>query len=278
MYDDTSLSSSKQRGSYAPSRQDTMPSITKRQRHGNQDEKTETDCITKQEQEQELNEGNLIKHAFPTNPLDHCETPFQAYQDLNSLLMAFCKSLDLNPSSLKIWDPYFCNGMVKEHLDQLGFTNVRNENRDFYQRIKDNDMPEYDMILTNPPYSDDHVDKLLQFCKSQSKPFALLMPNWVARKKVYGLKGDQLFYLSPTEAYTYIMPSWAEARKDYVGDDGLTRPYVSSWYIGGVSKQSSERFHDEMDRISKNQSWVVAKTIKGLKWKIQKKQLRQRTL
>jgi len=128
-----------------------MTSITKRQRHGNQDE--QTDCITKQEQERELNEGNLIKHAFPTNPLDHCETPFQAYQDLNSLLMAFCKSLDLNPSSLKIWDPYFCNGMVKENLDQLGFTNVRNENRDFYQLIKDNDMPEYDMILTNPPYS-----------------------------------------------------------------------------------------------------------------------------
>jgi hypothetical protein len=214
------------------------------------------------------------RHSFPTNPLDHCETPFQAYQDLTRFLLAYCKSNDLTPASLKIWDPYFCDGRVKEHLDRLGFCNVRNENRDFYQRIRDNDMPEYDLLLTNPPYSDDHVDNLLQFCKYQSKPYALLMPNWVARKRDYALIDQPLFYLSPVEAYTYVMPSWVEGRQEHVGEDGKTRPYFSSWYIGGISKLVSEKFHDEMDSMARNQPWVVAKTIKGLKWKIQKKQHR----
>jgi hypothetical protein len=216
----------------------------------------------------------ISRHSFPTNPLDHCETPFQAYQDLTRFLLAYCKSNDFTPSSLKIWDPYFCDGRVKEHLDRLGFCNVRNENRDFYQRIRDHDLPEYDLLLTNPPYSDDHVEKLLHFCKGQSKPYALLMPNWVARKRDYALVDQPLFYLSPVEAYTYVMPSWVEGRQDHVGEDGKTRPYFSSWYIGGISKLVSEKFHDEMDRVARNQPWVVAKTIKGLKWKIQKKQHR----
>lgn len=229
------------------------------------------EVIKRQQEKNECNGMESSRHSFPTNPLDHCETPLQAYRDLESFLLAFCKLKGLTPATVKIWDPYFCNGTVKEHLHQLGFINVRNENRDFYQQIQDHDLPSYDLLLTNPPYSDNHVDTLMQFCKSQSQPYALLMPNWVARKKDYTLKGQPHFFLSPLKAYTYIMPSWADKRQDHVGEDGQTRPYFSSWYIGGVATPISDQFHDLMDRVAKGQSWVVAKTIKGLKWKIQKK-------
>jgi hypothetical protein len=227
--------------------------------------------VEPQLEKEECNGKESPRHSFPTNPLDHCETPLQAYRDLQAFLLALCQLKRLTPSTLRIWDPYFCDGKVKEHLHQLGFTNVRNENRDFYQRIQDHDLPDCDLLLTNPPYSDNHIDKLMQFCKSQSQPYVLLMPNWVARKKDYALKGQPHFFLSPVNAYMYIMPSWAEERQDHVGEDGQTRPYFSSWYIGGVRKPLSDQFHDEMDCVAKNQSWVVAKTIKGLKWKIQKK-------
>lgn len=36
---------------------------------------------------------------------------------------------------LRIYDPYYCQGGVAKHLAKLGFTNVHNENEDFYARL-----------------------------------------------------------------------------------------------------------------------------------------------
>jgi hypothetical protein len=99
------------------------------------------------------------------------------------------------------------------------------------------------------------------------------MPNWVARKPEYKASFGgrlELFYLSPVQPYTYVMPPWAE-KPEHVTQDGHTAPYLSSWYIGNAGQTS--KLQERLDSIAKQQkptSWVVAKTIKGLKWKIQK--------
>jgi len=57
-----------------------------------------------------------------------------------------------------------------------------NKCEDFYARIAANDVPQHDVLVTNPPYSGGNVEKLLQFCATKRPPFALLMPNWVYMK------------------------------------------------------------------------------------------------
>jgi hypothetical protein len=129
--------------------------------------------------------------------------------------------------------------------------------------------------MTNPPYSEDHIELLLEFVtmKNNNRPFCLLMPNWVARKKEYSslIGNANLFYLSPVEAYTYTMPSWNEKPSHVSSATGQTTPYLSSWYIClNNDNLAMEQKLDKMAKLQKPKDWVVAKTIKGLKWKIQK--------
>ena len=73
-------------------------------------------------------------------------------------------------------DPFFCAGTMKTHLASLGFTSVRNENVDAYESFKT--PPDYDVLITNPPFSGNHVEKLMAFCKSQQpKPALILIPK-----------------------------------------------------------------------------------------------------
>jgi hypothetical protein len=99
------------------------------------------------------------------------------------------------------------------------------------------------------------------------------MPNWVARKSEYkSLIGNTPhFFLSPVKAYTYTMPSWNE-KPDHIQESGETTPYLSSWYISlNCSEVEMSKIENRLDAVAKKQNiWVVAKTVKGLKWKIQK--------
>lgn len=255
------------------------------------------------------------RHAFETTALDHCETPYCAYEHIAPVLTAIAKHLNIHPASnLRIWDPYYCDGTVKQHLTTLGYPNVINDNVDFYKCIQKSNnkegssIPPHDVLVTNPPYSGDHIERLLQFvCSSRNnnKPFCLLMPNWVARKTDYkdiinfgksesssgkSIKSNDnndttaadvkngLFYLSPLEPYTYTMPTWNredDHRPTHVSQEtGHTTPYLSSWYICLKDDVMTCSLEKQMDVIAKRQkpqpAFVVAKTIKGLKWKIQK--------
>jgi len=42
------------------------------------------------------------------------------------------------------------------HLASLGFTNVIHQNVDFWALVKANQVPSFDVLLTNPPFSGDH--------------------------------------------------------------------------------------------------------------------------
>ena len=72
---------------------------------------------------------------------DHFETPKVAYSDITPLLNTVATALHKSASDLTIYDPYWCEGSMVEHLKDLGFPNVINRNRDFYADVKKKAVP-----------------------------------------------------------------------------------------------------------------------------------------
>ena len=110
------------------------------------------------------------------------------------------------------------------HLARLGFTSVHNVNEDFYRNVDEGNIPEHDVLLTNPPYSGDHFRRILSFCGASTKPWFLLLPNFVCRKTYYrdaiGPRANPLFLIpDPLKPYRY----WAPGRK---GSRSETKPRV----------------------------------------------------
>ena len=57
------------------------------------------------------------------------------YRDIADVLHQLAVHAGKCSASLRIYDPYFCEGSVVLHLRALGFTNVYNRNEDFYAQI-----------------------------------------------------------------------------------------------------------------------------------------------
>ena len=175
-----------------------------------------------------------VDHPFEVDAADHCETPFQAYQDIEPFLFRMALALKKPKDKLRIYDPYFCEGSVAKHLARLGFTSVYNKNEDFYKCIEDKRIPEHDVLLTNPPYSGDHFRRILSFCAKNKKPWLLLLPNFVCRKQYYqpcvGEDVKALFLIpDPTKPYRY----WAPGRRGFEDRNQAkgTTPFETFWYV-----------------------------------------------
>ena len=93
------------------------------------------------------------EHPFETEPGDHAETPFEAYEHIAPLLHRLARRLDKTPSALRIYDPYYCEGGMLKHMRQLGFESVYNRPEDFYAKQAAGGCPEHDVLITNPPFS-----------------------------------------------------------------------------------------------------------------------------
>jgi hypothetical protein len=194
---------------------------------------------------------------------DHFETPSVAYGDLVPYLITVCASLGKEPGALVIYDPYYCQGAMKEHLAHWGFTTVINENRDFYADVAASACPAYDVLVTNPPFSGEHKQRLLDFLGARDMPFALLLPTYTAAKRYWrdfaALNGDftalpaananasaaadsdapprgsggarssassgrhSLLYVMPPDSYEYLHPE---------GTGKEAPPFYSSWFLG----------------------------------------------
>jgi len=171
-------------------------------------------------------QASLPSYPFPTDYADHFESPLRAYEDLEPFLQWLRRALRREKTSLHIYDPYFCRGAVVNLLKSLGFPRVTNKMRDFYADVAAGTVPSYDVLVTNPPYSDDHKEKILRFCLGSDKPWCLLLPNYVANKSYYldairPLPQDrQPFYLVPNAKYEYQHPE---------GTGHISSPFFSIW-------------------------------------------------
>ena len=148
---------------------------------------------------------NAALLPFEAEPDDHCESPPEAYEDLAATLDVVAAALGRDRSNLRIYDPYYCSGAVARHLRALGFEQVRNEREDFYEVLRSERLPPHDVVVTNPPYSSDHVRRLLAFCAANAKPYCLLLPNYVCQRPEYGLIAPQ-YYVCPRKRYNYWTP------------------------------------------------------------------------
>jgi len=229
-----------------------------------------------------INSGMVVDHPFEVDDSDHCETPLKAYQDLEVVLDRLLllvededdivindddndkkeKKKRKQRSELRIYDPYYCDGGVNHKLSSMGFTNVINNNRDFYKDIETNSIPEYDVLVTNPPYSGIHIEKLLQYIvsmtssstsennynKNRNKPCFLLLPHFVYTKDYYertisryccnnnnnnGRNNSFFYFLIPEIRYAYVPPDWVNRRcgsKALAKGKETTAPFPSFWY------------------------------------------------
>jgi hypothetical protein len=205
---------------------------------------------------------------YPTNPDDHCETPMQSYRDIVPVLDELCKCLGKKKTTLKIYDPYYCNGSVVNHLESLGYTHVYNRKEDCYAVWESKKEPSFDVLLTNPPYSNDHIDKLMRYLISSTfdKPFLLLMPQWVHKKDYYinaTTGGEQTqgkkrkrgkfdkscatkcnpFFVVPKKRYVYLPPP--DFREKKVSDvHKKSSPFTSMWFVWGGTHERNEALMD----------------------------------
>ncbi|GLC44227.1 hypothetical protein PLESTB_000754800 [Pleodorina starrii] len=169
--------------------------------------------------------------SFEVDYNDHFETSKEAVQDIEPILHVLSKKLKKSPSKLAIYDPFFCKGGIRRHYEQLGFNNFIHRNRDFYQDVDSGNLPPYDILVTNPPYSADHKERILEFCLRSGKPWALLLPNYVATKAYFSelldtsctAPSQRPFFLTPRVRYSYDHPE---------GTGHTESPFFSIWYIG----------------------------------------------
>jgi hypothetical protein len=207
-----------------------------------------------------------VAAAFPfeADPDDHCESPLEAYQDIAHLLR---KALELRRQqqhapdrpgdaaeggSGTVYDPYYCNGSVIENLKRLGFGSVYNRKEDCYAAWSSASLPEFGALVTNPPYSGDHMERLLEFVASPAfgdRPWFLLLPSWVVKKEYYerlvlaqsprGGGGGGPFYLVPRTRYVYLPPAQFRSRKKS-DTHKKSSPFASLWCVHGGTPGRTE--------------------------------------
>jgi len=208
---------------------------SKNQSGSNQPNKKKKTQSQTKDQSKSTIEESLNNYPFEIDPQDHCETPEVAHDHISNFLTYLAQEvLKKDKSELRIYDPYYCEGRVITSLSKLGFTNVYNRCEDFYSVIESQTLPEFDVIVSNPPYSGDHIEKCINFCVSTDKPWFLLLPNFVYMKDYYKpaltpagkIVPQRVFCIVPVNRYLYWTPKGRHQEKS----KDKTSPHVTFWY------------------------------------------------
>jgi len=110
-------------------------------------------------------------------------------------------------------------------------------------------VPRYDILITNPPYSGDHIEKIFEFCNNSKKPWLLLLPNYVYMKEFYVkffAEFKNPFYIVPKKRYSFYSPQ--TIRKNIKSSERKTSPFKTFWYadFGSITKEvlAASKFDD----------------------------------
>ena len=171
----------------------------------------------------------LAAYPWPSDYSDHFETSPAAYADIARGLDCVAKKLGKSRAELVIYDPYYCAGAMKAHLAALGFAAVLNEKTDCYAVWARGQTPAFDVLVTNPPFSDDNKKKALAFALAQRAPFFLLLPTYTITKAWFreaaaAAAPGRLLYAVPSAAYAYAHPE---------GTGAAAAPFASLWVASG---------------------------------------------
>ena len=100
----------------------------------------------------------------------HTKT-FLKYDDYMTPKYAWENIKDYIPKDKIIWEAFFGDGKSGEYLKELGF-NVIHKHIDFFDDLT---LPEYDIIVSNPPFS--LSKQIMKRLKELDKPFIIIMPS-----------------------------------------------------------------------------------------------------
>ncbi len=112
-----------------------------------------------------------------------------------------------------------------------GFTNVINRNADCYAEWATVD---YDVVVTNPPYSGTHLERMCRQLAAARRPFAFVVPNFVVKKPFHRdvLEPLRPFFLVPVARYVYEPPRGLRSKKKS-DTQRKTAPFMSLWHCWG---------------------------------------------
>ena len=130
---------------------------------------------------------------------------------------------------------------MKRHMSSLGFPRCYNEQEDFYAFAEGGATGpgEFDALITNPPYSGKHVERLFRFCaRTPEQPFFLLLPHYFYTepyfKETLGAPTamGSLFFVCPgiSRRYRYLPPAWNESATGEGSAAAGIAPFPSFWY------------------------------------------------
>lgn len=135
------------------------------------------------------------------------------------------------PKDSIIWECAGYNSSITKVFREAGFKVVETHISNDFNFL--NDLPnfEFDIIITNPPYSNKNKEKFLAKCYSYNKPFALFLPNeatcGVERNKLYREFGIEILVFN--------------RRTDFTGKDRHWR--YTNWYCWKILPEKLV-FHD----------------------------------
>ncbi len=105
-----------------------------------------------------------------------------------------------------IWDCAFGSGRLAKHFNKFGFNVVGFQNYDFL-KIHSEDIAEFDIIITNPPYQ--FKDQFLKRAFEIGKPFAFLLPlttlEGMKRSKMF--RDNEIQVIIPNRRINFEIPS-----------------------------------------------------------------------
>jgi len=133
-----------------------------------------------------------LKNSCKTSAGDECYTPAYAVEPLLNFL----------PKDKIIYEPTsFVSKNIVNYLRDNSFkVTENNDDTDFLQ----DELPEFDLIVTNPPYS--IKDKFIEKCYKLNKPFALLLPvsaiQGNKRGEMFMNKGIEILVLNQRVNFT----------------------------------------------------------------------------
>lgn len=174
-------------------------------------------------------------YPFKVDQADHCESGLEAFKHIVPVLTKLASTLKKTPAELRIYDPFFCTGAVVQHLGSLGFSSVYNRCEDFYKVQREGRVPAFDVLVTNPPYSEDHVERLFEFAEKSQKPWLLLLPNYVLNKPFFLQIASKLSFILPARRYLYRTPKGGRD-KSCMRKDRKTSPFITFWYCHADSR------------------------------------------
>lgn len=211
------------------------------------------------------------QHPFEADPHDHAETPFVAYADVCPLLAYLSCALSIRPAQLGIYDPYYCEGSAVDNLSALGFETVSNQNVDAYSTWASGTLPRHEVLVTNPPFSGDHMARFFAYLTAKRlparAPWMALMPEYVARKAYFreylaacaaaGVP-PPVFVGPRTMAYSFTAPRHAHggaaplaaavtrpAAPDGESDAVLAGKFQCVWFVSLMQHQAGAVAHWE---------------------------------